>query len=319
MKKGINYDKMYKMRLKRKITVTGILNVYKPKGITSHNVVSFVRKQLNMKRIGHTGTLDPAATGVLPVLLGNATKLSDLIMADEKKYTARVVLGIVTDTDDTTGEVVEKREVSVTEEQLLDVVNNFVGEIEQIPPMYSAIKVEGQKLYQLARKGVEIERKPRKITVYNINVYDFDGTSFMMDVHCGKGTYIRSLCRDIGEALGCGATMDTLERTMSGIFTKENAYTFEQIEQAVKTGIVNEMIMHPETVLGDFVKIDVNEENKAKIRNGIRLRPAQLSINEYCENQIFRIYASGELMCLLKVKNCDGQMLMAIEKSFYQE
>jgi len=299
--------------------VTGILNVYKPKGITSHNVVSFIRRQLNMKRVGHTGTLDPAATGVLPVLIGNATKLSDFIMADEKKYTARVVLGIITDTDDTTGEIVEKKEVSVTEEQVLKAVQGFIGEIEQIPPMYSAIKVGGQKLYQLARKGVEIERKARKITVYSIDVYGFDGTSFMMDVHCGKGTYIRSLCRDIGESLGCGAAMDTLERTMSGIFTKETAYTFEQIEEAVKNGSVTELIMHPESVLGDFIKIDVSAEFEAKIRNGIRLRPTQIGIKKYEENQIFRIYAKGELMCLLKVKNCDGQMLLAIEKSFYQE
>lgn len=297
--------------------MTGILNVYKPKGITSHNVVSFVRRNLNMKRIGHTGTLDPAATGVLPVLIGNATKLSELIMADEKKYTARVVLGITTDTDDTTGEIIEKREVSVTEEQLLDAVKEFVGDIEQIPPMYSAIKVDGRKLYQLARKGVEIERKPRKITIYNIDVYDFDGVSFMMDVHCGKGTYIRSLCRDIGEKLGCGATMDALERTMSGIFTKDTAYTFEQIEEAVKKGTIAEMIMHPDSVLGEFVKIDADGENAAKIKNGIRLRPQQLDIKEYCENQIFRIYEKGELVCLLKVKNCDGQMLLAMEKSFY--
>lgn len=299
--------------------MTGILNVYKPKGITSHNVVSFVRRQLNMKRVGHTGTLDPLATGVLPVLVGNSTKLSDLIMADEKKYTARVVLGITTDTDDTTGEVIEKREVSVTEEQLIEAVKGFAGEIEQIPPMYSAIKVDGRKLYQLARKGVEIERKPRKITVYSIDVYDFDGESFMMDVHCGKGTYIRSLCRDIGEKLGCGATMDALERTMSGIFTKDSAYTFEQIEEAVKNGSVADMIMHPDSVLGEFIKIDADGENAAKIKNGIRLRPAQLGIKEYCENQIFRIYTEGELMCLLKVKNCEGQMLLAMEKSFYQE
>jgi len=297
--------------------VTGILNVYKPKGITSHNVVSFVRRQLNMKRVGHTGTLDPLATGVLPVLVGNSTKLSDLIMADEKKYTARVVLGITTDTDDTTGEVIEKREVSVTEEQLIEAVKGFAGEIEQIPPMYSAIKVDGRKLYQLARKGLEIERKARKIIVYSIDVYDFDGTSFMMDVHCGKGTYIRSLCRDIGEKLGCGATMDALERTMSGIFTKDSAYTFEQIEEAVKNGDVDKMIMNPDSVLGDFVKIEADGENAAKIKNGIRLRPAQLGIKEYCENQIFRIYTEGELMCLLKVKNCEGQMLLAMEKSFY--
>lgn len=295
----------------------GILNVYKPKGMTSHNVVSFVRRQLNMKRIGHTGTLDPAATGVLPVLIGNATKLSDLIMADEKKYTARVVLGITTDTEDTTGEILERKEVSVTKEQLIETVKKFTGDIEQIPPMYSAIKVDGQKLYQLARKGVEIERKPRKITVYSIDVYDFDGTSFMMDVHCGKGTYIRSLCRDIGASLGCGAAMDTLERTMSGVFTKENSYTFEEIEIAVKNGVVADLLIKPDDVLTEFKKIDATQENVAKIKNGIRLRPQQLDIKEYCENQIFRIYDKGELLCLLKVKNCDGQMLLAMEKSFY--
>lgn len=295
----------------------GILNVYKPKGMTSHNVVSFVRRQLNMKRIGHTGTLDPAATGVLPVLIGNATKLSDLIMADEKKYTARVVLGITTDTEDTTGEIVEKRDVSVTKEQLDEVIKSFIGEIEQIPPMYSAIKVDGRKLYQLARKGVEIERKPRKITVYDIAVYDFDGTSFMMDVHCGKGTYIRSLCRDIGASLGCGAAMDSLERTMSGIFTKENAYTFEQIENSVKNGTVDELLIKPDDVLTDFIKIDATAENVAKIKNGIRLRPQQLNIKEYSEGEIFRIYEQGKLLCLLRVRDCDGQLLLAMEKSFY--
>lgn len=295
----------------------GILNVYKPKGMTSHNVVSFVRRQLNMKRVGHTGTLDPQATGVLPVLVGNATKLSDLIMADEKKYTARVVLGITTDTEDTTGEIIKRRDVSVTKKQLDEVIKSFIGEIEQVPPMYSAIKVDGQKLYQLARKGVEIERKARKITVYSIDVYDFDGESFMMDVHCGKGTYIRSLCRDIGEALGCGAAMDTLERTMSGIFTKENSYTFDQIENAVKNGAVEEILIKPDDVLTDFIKIDATAENVAKIRNGIRLRPNQLGIDEYDENQIFRIYDNGELLCLLKVRDCDGQMLLAMEKSFY--
>ncbi len=297
--------------------MTGILNVYKPEGITSHNVVSFVRRQFNMKRVGHTGTLDPQATGVLPVLIGSATKLSDLIMADEKRYTARVVLGITTDTEDTTGEVLSKKEVCVTKEQLDAAVKNFVGDIEQIPPMYSAIKVEGQKLYQLARKGVQIERKPRKITVFDIAVYDFDGTSFMMDVHCGKGTYIRSLCRDIGVFLGCGAAMDTLERTMSGIFTKENSYTFEQIEEAVKRGTQDMLLISVDEVLSDYERVEVSEDAGAKIKNGIRLRPEQLGIKEYAENKMFTIYENGTLLCLLKIKDCDGKLLLAMEKSFY--
>ncbi len=295
----------------------GILNVYKPKGITSHDVVYFARRQLKMKRIGHTGTLDPQATGVLPVLVGNATKLSDLIMADEKKYTARVVLGITTDTDDTTGEITEEKNVDVTEEQVKEAVQKFVGKVEQIPPMYSAIKVDGQKLYKLARSGVEIERKPRKITVYSIDVYDFDGKEFSMNVHCGKGTYIRALCRDIGASLGTGATMKELERTQSGIFTKENAYTFQEIEEAVKNGTIEEILIKPDQVLTEYREVNATEENVGKIKNGIRLRPQQLDIKNYEENEIFRIYDKGNLICLLKVKNCDGELLLAMEKSFY--
>lgn len=297
--------------------MTGILNVYKPKGMTSHDVVSFTRRKLKMKRIGHTGTLDPMATGVLPILIGNATKLSDLIMADEKKYKARVVLGITTDTDDTTGEIIKKNEVSVTEEQLKEVAAQFVGNLEQIPPMYSAIKVDGRKLYQLARKGVEIERKPRNITVYSIDIKNFDGTSFDMEVHCGKGTYIRALCRDIGEALGVGAAMNELERTMSGIFTKETAYTLEEIESAAESGTIENMLMAPDEVLGEFYSVDVTTEYAQKIKNGIRLRPQQLGINDYSENDMYRIYEDNNLICLLKVKDCDGQLLLAMEKSFY--
>ena len=295
----------------------GILNVYKPKGMTSHDVVSFVRRKLKMKRIGHTGTLDPLATGVLPILVGNATKLSDIIMADEKKYIARVVLGITTDTDDTTGEIIEKKDVSVTEEQLQETARKFIGEIEQIPPMYSAIKVDGKKLYQLARRGVEIERKPRKITVYSIDIRNFDGVAFDMEVHCGKGTYIRALCRDIGMALGTGATMDELERTMSGVFTKETAYTLEEIEKAAETDAIENMLIAPDEVLKKFCAVDVTEGYAQKIKNGIRLRPEQLGIKEYKENNMFRIYENKALLCLLKVKECDGQLLLAMEKSFY--
>ncbi len=297
--------------------MNGILNVYKPEGLTSHNVVSFVRRTLNMKRVGHTGTLDPMATGVLPVLVGNATKLSELIMADEKKYTARVTLGIKTDTEDITGEIIEKNEVNVTLDDIIETAKQFTGEIEQIPPMYSAIKVDGQKLYKLARQGVEIERKPRKITIYSIDIYDFDGANFTMDVHCSKGTYIRSLCRDIGDALGCGATMSALQRTMSGIFKKENSYTFEEIEKIAKSGKIEEILMKPDDVLGDFIAINVSNENAIKIKNGIRLRPNQLGISDFCEEQMFRIYEEDMLICLLKVKKCDGQMLLAMEKSFY--
>ena len=297
--------------------MTGIINVYKPKGMTSHDVVSFIRRQLKMKRIGHTGTLDPDATGVLPILVGNATKLSDLIMADEKKYKAHVILGITTTTDDTSGEIVEKKPVDVQKEQIIETVEKFVGEIEQIPPMYSAIKVDGKKLYQLARRGEEIERKPRKITIHSIKVSNFDGTAFDMEVHCGKGTYIRALCRDIGLDLGTGAAMGELERTKSGVFTKETAYTLEEIEKCVESGEVEKLLIPPDDVLGEFLRVDVTEDYAQKIKNGIRLRPEQLKIQQYAENDMFKIYENNSLLCLLRVKNCGGQLLLAMEKSFY--
>ena len=296
----------------------GILNVYKKKGMTSHDVVSFIRRTFKMKRVGHTGTLDPDAEGVLPILVGKATKLSDLLTASEKSYTARVKLGVITDTDDLSGTILEERTVNVTEQDVINAVNSFLGETEQIPPMYSAIKVDGQKLYQLARKGIVTERKPRKITVYDIKCYDFDGTSFSLDVHCSKGTYIRSICRDIGQKLGTGAAMSALIRTKSGAFTVQNSHTFEEIEEYAKNGRAEELLISIEDVLTHIKKIDVNEENAAKIKNGIRLRPEQIGIKECLENEMIRIYENGSLLCILKaIKDENEKIVLAMEKSFY--
>lgn len=295
----------------------GILNVYKPKGMTSHDVVSFVRRKLHIKRVGHTGTLDPDAEGVLPVLIGKATKLSDLIVAEEKRYVARVRLGVVTDTDDISGEIIKTHEVSVSEEDVLKAIQTFTGEIDQIPPMYSAIKVNGEKLYNLARKGIEIERKPRKITIFSLSVSDFNGRSFNLSVHCSKGTYIRALCRDIGEKLGVGATMESLIRTESGMFNVNNAHTLEEIETAVLNNDTERLLIKTDVVLSSYERVDISEENVTKIKNGIRLRPEQLSISDFCESQLFRIYFNGELLCVLKVINDGKQLLLAMEKSFY--
>lgn len=308
---------MIKKQRKVGMLVIGILNVYKPQGKTSHDVVSFVRRQLKMKRVGHTGTLDPMATGVLPILVGHATKLSDIIMADEKKYKARVMLGITTDTDDISGEIIKKTPVSVTREMIEETTRQFIGTIEQIPPMYSAIKVDGKKLYQLARRGIEIERKPRKVTIYSISISNFNGAGFDMDVHCSKGTYIRALCRDIGIKLGTGATMTELERTMSGVFTKENSHTLEEIEALSKNEQIKTILIAPDSVLSDIPKILADDKMCVKIKNGIRLRPNQLGIAEFKENDLFRIYKKNELVCLLRVKDCGGELLLAMEKSFY--
>lgn len=295
----------------------GILNVYKPKGMTSHDVVSFIRRNFHMKRVGHTGTLDPDAEGVLPVLVGKATKLSDLLTAEEKRYIARVRLGIVTDTDDLSGTVIKTNEVKTTETEVRCAAASFLGETEQIPPMYSAIKVNGQKLYQLARKGIVTQRKPRKITVYSAEVSNFDGTSFDLAVHCSKGTYIRALCRDIGEKIGTGATMESLVRTQSGMFCLDNSHTLEEIEAASQNGTAESLLISIDEVLSDLKTVTADSENAAKIKNGIRLRPQQLGIKEFSENELFRVCYSGELLCILKVVRDEDRFLLAIDKSFY--
>ena len=198
-----------------------------------------------------------------------------------------------------------------------EVIKRFIGEIEQIPPMYSAIKVDGRKLYQLARRGVEIERKPRKVTIHSIKISNFDGENFDMEVHCGKGTYIRALCRDIGDALGTGAVMSELERTRTGIFKKENAYTLEEIEKLAESGEIERILIPPDAILEDLERIDVDSAHEQKIKNGIRLRPEQLNIKKFNENDMYRIYKDDKFIAILKVADCNGELLLAIEKSFY--
>lgn len=295
----------------------GILNVYKPKGMTSHDIVAIMRRTLHMKRIGHTGTLDPDAEGVLPILVGKATKLSDVLMAEEKRYFAGVKLGIVTDTDDISGEVIKTSSVHVTEQEIKDVVSSFLGKTEQIPPMYSAIKVDGKKLYQLARKGIVTERKAREIEIYALEVENIQKDTFDLHIHCSKGTYIRALCRDIGEKLGTGAAMASLVREQSGVFTKENSHTIEEIQKAAEEGAVASLLISVDDVLSDIPKVDVEESYAVKIKNGIRLRPEQLGITGMGENDLICVYYENAILCILKAIDCDGQMLLAMEKSFY--
>lgn len=201
----------------------GIINVYKEKGYTSHDVVAIVRKTLNIKKVGHTGTLDPDAEGVLPVCIGQATKLADYIMAERKSYRAEITFGAETTTQDASGEVVEKFDYEFNEEALREAVKSFIGKQTQLPPMYSAIKVNGKKLYELAREGKEIERKTRNIEIFDIKIVDImPPDRAIIDVDCSKGTYIRSLCSDIGKKLGWGAYMSQLTRTASGNFHIED-------------------------------------------------------------------------------------------------
>lgn len=250
----------------------GIINVNKPLGITSHDVVYRLRKLLNIKKIGHTGTLDPDACGVLPMCIGKGTKLSELLTATDKQYLAEMTLGAITDTQDKSGEVLERFEVNVTEDEIREKVQSFIGEISQIPPMYSAIKIDGKKLYELARQGKTVERKARTVTIKDIVVKEtaLKKNTVTMLIDCTKGTYIRTLCEDIGKALGCGGYMSALTRTKSGRFDIKDSYTLEQIEEMLKAGDMS-FFVPAEDAIPEYPRITVAENNARKIRYGIKV------------------------------------------------
>lgn len=249
----------------------GIINVYKEKGFTSHDVVAKLRGILHIKKIGHTGTLDPDAVGVLPVCIGKGTKLCDMITDTDKTYEAVMLLGISTDTQDISGNVLSKKEVDVDEKTLIETVDSFVGEYKQIPPMYSAIKVNGRKLYQLAREGIEIERSPRDVYIRSIHINDMnlqDGEpSVTMTVSCSKGTYIRTLCNDIGEKLGCGACMKSLSRTRVGRFYIDDSFTINQIAALNLKGELSSIVA-PVDSMFDYPRIQINKEYDKLLYNG---------------------------------------------------
>ena len=252
----------------------GILNIYKEKGFTSHDVVAKLRGILKMKKIGHTGTLDPEAEGVLPVCLGTATRLCDMLTDKIKEYRVVMRVGVATDTEDMTGEIIEELPVNVTEEELRTVLPKFLGEQEQIPPMYSAIKVEGKKLYELAREGKVIERKGRPIVIHNMVLHsvelDAEGHLFEaeLSVICGKGTYIRSLCRDIGKALGTCACMKSLLRTRSGNSYLENSFKLSEVEAMRDAGTLDEHIVTVEQVFAECKAFRMKPEWDKLLLNG---------------------------------------------------
>lgn len=246
----------------------GILNVYKEKGFTSHDVVAKLRGILKQKKIGHTGTLDPDAVGVLPICLGKGTKLCDMLTDRDKTYQVVMRLGITTDTEDMTGTILDTKEVNISIEEIGQTILKFVGEIEQIPPMYSALKVNGKKLYELAREGKVIERKPRSITIHSIAINTISLPLVTMTVSCSKGTYIRSLCRDIGETLGCGACMEQLTRTNVGTFSIEDSLTLSQIEEYKNTGELMNYLVDIQQVFQKYPKVHTKEKYDKLVYNG---------------------------------------------------
>ena len=285
--------------------MNGIVIIDKPEGWTSQDVVSKLRGVLHTRRIGHGGTLDPMATGVLPVFVGRGTRGVEFFEHAEKTYETVLRLGIATDTEDVTGTVLEERPVDVTEEAFLAVLEQFRGEILQVPPMYSALKVNGQKLYDLARKGKEVERQPRPITIHELVCLSFDGNTAKLRVRCSKGTYIRTLCKDIGQTLGCGGCMESLRRVKAGEYTIEEAVPLAQLIEAEDP----EQYLRPvDSMFASYPGVTLTENQEKRCRNGN-------SFTIDMEAGTYRAYGrKGEFLALAKVK--DG--VMSTIKSFFE-
>lgn len=246
----------------------GILIIRKEKGYTSHDVVAKLRGILHMKKIGHTGTLDPDAEGVLPVCLGKATRLVEMLTEKEKTYEALLHLGIETDTQDMTGTVLAQREVCASKEAVEEVILSFLGDQMQVPPMYSALKVGGKKLYELAREGKEIEREARPVHFSEIRILEMKLPLVRLLVTCSKGTYIRTLCHDIGKKLGCGGCMEALIRIRSGKFSIEESVTLSQVQEAAEAGTVSELVIGIEELLSDYPRVQCTPEGDRLLLNG---------------------------------------------------
>ena len=246
----------------------GIINVYKEKGFTSHDVVAKLRGILQQKKIGHTGTLDPDAAGVLPVCLGKGTKLCGMLTDKDKVYETVLLLGTETDTQDITGQVLSERSVKMDVETVTRAIAGFVGGYSQIPPMYSALKVNGRKLCDLARAGVEVERKPRQVTIHSIDILEVNLPRVKMRVHCSKGTYIRTLCHDIGGKLGCGGCMESLVRTKVSCFCIEDARTLDEIKELADRNCLDSYILKIEDFFEGLQKVVVRKDYSQRIYNG---------------------------------------------------
>ena len=309
----------------------GILNVLKPAGMTSFDVIAYLRGVLRIKRIGHTGTLDPGAVGVLPVCIGRATKAIEYITDRDKLYRAELTLGIETDTQDSFGQVTSVREVNVTNRQIFDTVNRFKGKLNQVPPMYSAVKIGGKKLYELAREGKTIERKPREIEIYSIKVVNLiqeaerdkpyifknpqaNTLKIIFDVACSKGTYIRTLCFDIGESLGCGGHMSFLVRLKAGNFDIASSITMEEIARLAEEGSLDKKIVTVDEALNDMHKVVLNQDDTKRLLNGVHV---QLRDYQSEAGKIVRVYNEHRIFVALAEVMLKGESLLIKSKKVF--
>ena len=293
----------------------GILPIYKERGITSHDVVFRARRILQMKKIGHSGTLDPDVDGVLLLLLGGATKVSDYAMDLGKSYRAEVCLGIKTTTEDLTGEVVEECKVAdISVDKIKEILKSMIGKIEQKPPIYSAIKVNGRKLYEYARRGqFDVEIPTRKVNIYNISFienseyYKDDKFYFSIDINCGKGTYVRTIATSIGEKLNLPSTMSKLTRTRSGEITLENCLTLSEVEQHLKDGILEEKLLRKEYALEEYNFVEIPKFRAKQVMNGLRFRKNQFSDHDFTDGIVFTY--ENEAIAIYHLKNEDDELL----------
>ena len=288
--------------------MNGILLIDKPADWTSSDVVAKLRGVLHERRIGHSGTLDPMATGLLVVFIGRATRAVEFAESQEKRYLARLRLGLATDTQDITGRRVSGQPRTVSDEELESVLRCFRGDIQQIPPMYSAVKIGGRKLYEIARRGVVVERQPRSVHVYELSVLGREGDEVLLDVACSKGTYIRTLCHDIGEKLGCGGCMSSLRRCASGSFRLENAYTLEQVQAAADRGEVQKLLLPVDSLFPGYPELRVDAQEERRLRSGAPIRTS-------AQDGSYRIYGpDGAFLALASVRDAQLRSI----KSFFE-
>lgn len=286
--------------------MNGVIVLNKPLGKTSHDMVYFIRRLTGIRKVGHTGTLDPNASGVLPICIGKATKAADMLTFSDKCYRAEFILGMTTDTQDADGEVLTECAVNVTRNDVINAVESFVGEIEQIPPMYSAVKVDGKKLYELARAGIEIERKKRLVQIYSIDILNIDETDWhiTIDVHCSKGTYIRTLCEDIGLKLGCGAYVNTLCRTKSSIFDINNSYTVQELSAMHDAGTLDTALIPLDKLFMHLDKIVLSDVQSKRAKDGVKV-----SADGIVDGKQYRVYdLRNNFLCVSEAK--DGRLVL---------
>lgn len=296
--------------------MNGILNIIKPPGMTSFDVVAYIRGLAGTKKTGHTGTLDPLAAGVLTVCLGNATGAIEFLVDKDKLYRAELTLGITTDTQDSSGAVLTEKAVDSSDEQIEAAINSFTGSYAQLPPMYSALKVNGRKLYELAREGVSVDRALREVEIYSIGVikiYRNEHVKVLFDIHCSKGTYIRTLCADIGERLGCGGHMSFLLRKRAGAFTLEEAATLEEIRALAAEGSLQSAMTDAEAAFGGLEAVNLNAEKEKKFINGVRF-----DIGNFTgRNCLVRIYGAEErFLALGEIYSSEGRSFLKSRKFF---